>query len=67
LFSLVVLFQVPFVALAATAYHYRFIFFVHFCGFFVVPLALAEIRRRRSRAVAAGEEEPARLADSVSG
>jgi len=55
LFSIVVLFQVPFVAVAATAYHYRFIFFVHFCGFFVVPLALAEIRHRRARST--GETE----------
>ncbi len=51
LFSLIVLFQIPFVFLAATAYHYRFIFFVHFCGFFVVPLALAEIRAARHRAM----------------
>ena len=44
LFALVILFQVPFVFLAATAYHYRFIFFVVYAGFFVVPLGLAEWR-----------------------
>jgi hypothetical protein len=59
LFSLVVLFQVPFVFLAATAYHYRFIFFVHYCGFFVVPLALAEIRSMRTRTPMAGEVKEA--------
>jgi hypothetical protein len=54
LFSMIVLFQVPFVAFAATAYHYRFIFFIHFCGFFVVPLALAEWRLRRGEVGSAG-------------
>ncbi len=44
LFASVVLFQVPFVFLAATAYHYRFIFFIVYAGFFVIPLALAESR-----------------------
>ena len=59
LFCLVVLFQVPFVFLAATAYHYRFIFFIHYCGFFVVPLALAEIRSMRTRPPMKGEVKEA--------
>ncbi len=50
LFALVVLFQAPFVFLGATAYSYRFIYFIVYAGYFVVPLALVELSRQKSDA-----------------